>query len=134
LTLADDELHLEARERLESLENLFRETLGLSTDAYLEAEALFEQALDCYENQDYEQAVRVIIENPGRLPDSATSLTLLGASYRNLERWELSRSALEKALAIEPEHPTARMNLVLLDKQEKGEAVESSMIEEFKRL
>lgn len=125
LTPPDDELHLKAKYSLDAFEEVMQEAEGLSIDAFLAAEKLFKKACEHADNKEYEEAISIILENPDRIPENERTLTLQGACYRALEQWDTARDYLEKALEIDPEHFTARINLMLLRSQEpeksKGE-------------
>lgn len=134
LTPPDDELHLKAKDSLDAFEETMQETEGLSTDAFLAAEELFKEAREHAENKEYEEAISIILENPDRIPENERTLTLLGACYRALEQWDTARDYLEKALEIDPEHFTARINLMLLRSQEPGGDGISSLVESLQKI
>lgn len=129
LTASDDELHLLAQEKLADFEELVLKNEGLTLDDFLEAEAYFAQALDCYKNDAFEEAIRIMKDDVACITENERTLTLLGACYRGLKKWKLSREALERALEIKPGHPTARMNIVMLDAEEQGGDVSKAIIE-----
>ena len=134
LTPADDESHQAAQGHLNHIAETLDKTMGLTIDAFLDAEALYAEAADCAENSDFERAIQIIKDNPERLPTNERTLTLLGSCYRGLKEWDLARSALEQALEIDPMHQTAKMNLTLIDAEQKGLDIASRMTEFIKNL
>lgn len=134
LTPSDDELHLQAKDSLAYFEEVIQGAEGISTEAYLVAEGLFREAADLHENEEHEAAISVIVDNPARLPENERTLTLLGACYRALEQWDTARDCFKKALEINPEHFTARINLMMLDAAESGQGLSSMLAETLEKI
>lgn len=120
LASPDDEIHASAEELLTNFADSVRKLTGLDLDAYLEAEELFNKACDHIQDEEYDHAIRLITENPERLPTNERTLTLLALCYRNQGKFDLAREALEKALEMDPDHETAQTNLMLLEAEEQG--------------
>lgn len=134
LTPPEDDLHRRASQQLEHIAQVLHESHGLTLEGYIEAQVLFEQALDAYNHKDFEQTIQIINEHPNELPTNEKTLTLLGNCYRNLEEWALAREALEQALDIDPTHHTARLAMTVLDAAEQGMDLGTMMSDTLKKL
>lgn len=134
LTPPEDEFHLRAKQHIKGISETMQKTMGLTIDAFIDAEALYAEAVSYIDIEDYERAIELIKGNPERLPTNERTLTLLGTCYRGLKEWDLARNALEQALEIDPMHYTAQVNLTLLDAEEKGIDPASKVAELIKKL
>lgn len=134
LTPPDDELHERADDNLKRIAEALYQNDGKTINAYLEAETLFSQAFAHYEKEEFEQAIRIIEDNPDRMPANERSLTVLGNCYRNLKEWDLAREALDQALEINPSHPTAQLAMTVLDAEEQGMDFSSMVSVTLKKL
>ena len=134
ITPPDDECHTMAKQQLAELAGSIRKTSGMELDAYLLAEDLYGEAFDYISEEDYDQAIRVLTQNPERLPPNERTLTLLGLCHRKQRNYTLAREALHQALELAPEHETAQVNLDLLEAEEAGVDYPQKILERFKKL
>ncbi|NBB79533.1 MAG: tetratricopeptide repeat protein [Verrucomicrobia bacterium] len=134
LTPPDDELHERARGQLDRMDATLREHEGMTPEAFVDAETLFFQALNHYENDEPAEAIQIIKDNPDRMPENERTLTLLGNCHRRLKEWDLARDALEEALSINPDHGTARLALTMLNADEKGMDLGEMFSETLKKI
>ena len=119
---------------METFAGALREGPGLEIDEFLQAEKLFSEALDLAMAEEYDQAIRIILENPDLLPVNERTLTLLGLCYRKQGELELAREVLGKALELDPDNKAASLQLSFLEADERGVGVEEILQHRFKKL
>ena len=134
LASPDSDLHQQMKGRLDDFADSIRELNGMELETYLRAEELYAEAINYFHHDEYDRAVRFILEHEGELPFNEITLNLLGLCYRRQSKFKQAREALEKALEIAPEHATARANLELIEAEEPGEVYPGKVAEKYGKL
>jgi tetratricopeptide (TPR) repeat protein len=118
----DDHVAEKARDQLQSLERLLKDTSPFQTlDAYVENERLFDLAFENLRAQRYEAAAdlfnRVLAQNPSHVQSHGN----LALAYAGLGRKALALEHLDKALALDPTYGPATQNRKVIESIREGE-------------
>lgn len=96
----------------------------------------FLYAVEAFRDRKLGQALERARKLHEKYPDNVEPLKLMAASYLAEARWDKARIELEKALAIQPNEPSAMRNLAFLEVQEgnleRARALLKALIEEHK--
>jgi len=119
---SDDDIARKAREELQFLEKLVKDTTPFQTlDTYVENQELFDLAFENLTARRYEAATdlftRVLAQNPGHVQSHGN----LALAYAGLGRKALALEHLDKALALDSAYEPAIQNRKIIKSMKEGE-------------
>jgi hypothetical protein len=118
----EDGIAAMARKELEFLEKMLLKTTSFtSLDAYVANAQLFDDAFECLQEQQFEQAIklfqRVLSENPGHVQSYGN----MALAHAGLGQKSAALACLERALELDPGYQPARDNLRVIAQMQEGE-------------
>ncbi|MBI5206981.1 MAG: tetratricopeptide repeat protein [Candidatus Firestonebacteria bacterium] len=124
LSDSSNELAIEAKKRLNDLENLVKHEKGLSLSMYLENEKIFKKAFEALRKEDYYLAIELFESVLKVDPENVQSWGNLGLAYAGLGKKSKALECLSKAIELDPDYEVAIINRIFLDKEmEEGKSL-----------
>lgn len=114
-------LYLSAQHGLDELEQIIKETNGISLDQYIYGHKFFDKAFNHLHEKQYETAIALFEKVLSINPKHTQSFGNMGLAYSYLGKNKLAVECLDKALSIDPTYAPALINRETISMLQEGE-------------
>lgn len=110
-----------AKKELDWFENMLQTTSGQTTDEYLKANKLFDEAHACLATTQYQRAISLFKQVLTINPDHAPSFSNMALAHSAIGEQKLALQCLDQALIIDPTYEPAKQNRIAINQLKEGE-------------